>query len=244
MACDHSEIIAGIVSLAGATFSVRRMPRPSARAHPGDPRNVGQRDPLRRRQPLRPDLSRGDRHLPVLVHEGRLRRLTGRHDARLARSRRRARPRDRRSALPAGCDIPGSTEHWRMNGASHSPALSAGFRDRTLDFLFAHPKQQIRFLDAGTLAWPPVEAAALVRRLSRRSTLRRRLERRLPGCRLRSCVSQPTRMRPTPPSRTPRSRPPARATPTPSATSIPPSPTRRDRENGRRRPSSAAGPCP
>ena len=46
-----------------------------------------------------------------------------------------------------------------MNGAPHSPTLSAGFRDRTLDFLFAHPKQRIRFVDAETLEWLPVSAA-------------------------------------------------------------------------------------
>jgi polyhydroxybutyrate depolymerase len=161
MACDHSEIIAGIVSLAGGTFS--------------DPAACAARQPVHVLQ------IHGTSDNVILYNGGN---LSGRpYPGAIATSQSWATKDGCDGSLAAttlaaldlvggpdlesdvfryaaGCHLPGSAEHWRMNGAPHSPTLSAGFRDRTLDFLFAHPKQRIRFQDAETLAWPPVSAAA------------------------------------------------------------------------------------
>lgn len=160
MACDHSEVIAGIVSLAGATFA-----NPAACAA---------------RQPVHVLQVHGTADNVILYGGGS---LSGHpYPGAIATSQAWATNDGCDDSLvattagaldlvagaafetdilryAAGCDIPGSAEHWRMNGASHSPALSASFNDRTIDFLFAHPKQTIRFQDSATLSWPPVEAA-------------------------------------------------------------------------------------
>lgn len=161
MACDHPELIAGIVSLAGATFT--------------DPAACAAEQPVHVLQ------IHGTSDSVILYGGGN---LSGRpYPGAIATSQSWATKDGCNSSqvattlaaldlvggsdletdvlrYSAGCHLPGSAEHWRMNGASHSPALSAGFRDRTLDFLFAHPKQRIRFLDVETLTWPPVSAAA------------------------------------------------------------------------------------
>jgi polyhydroxybutyrate depolymerase len=160
MACDHSEIIAGIVSLAGATFA--------------DPAACAARQPVHVLQ------VHGTADNVILYGGGSL----GGHPypGAIATSRAWARNDGCNDSLvattvgaldlvagaaletdilryAAGCNIPGSAEHWRMNGASHSPAFSASFNDRTIDFLFAHPKQKIRFQNSTTLSWPAVDAA-------------------------------------------------------------------------------------
>lgn len=160
MACDHSEIIAGIVSLAGATYS--------------DPGACAARQPVHVLQ------IHGTSDNVIQYGGGSLSGRT--YPGAIATSESWAtkdgcESSSRRTTLAAldlvngpeletdvlryasGCAIPGSAEHWRMNGASHSPTLSASFKERTLDFLFAHPKQTIHFQDSETLAWPPVDAA-------------------------------------------------------------------------------------
>ncbi len=160
MACDHSEIIAGIVSLAGATFD--------------DPADCPALQPVHVLQ------IHGTSDNVILYNGGS---LSGNPypgaietstnwstndgcDPSLVRTTLGALDLVSGAALEtdvlrysAGCNIPGSAEHWRMNGAPHSPTLSASFNDLTIDFLFAHPKQKIRFVDSETLSWPPVEAA-------------------------------------------------------------------------------------
>ena len=160
MACDHSDLIAGIVSLAGATYA--------------DPAACGARGPVHVLQ------IHGTSDNVILYGGGS---LSGRaYPGAIATTQAWATNDGCDSSLvvttlgtldlvggpdletdvlryASRCDIPGSAEHWRINGASHSPALSAGFNDRTIDFLFAHPKQKVRFIDKVTLAWPPVEAA-------------------------------------------------------------------------------------
>lgn len=161
MACDHSEIIAGIISLAGGTFA--------------DPADCAALQPVHVLQ------IHGTSDSVILYNGGSLSgspypgavattqawATNDGCDPSLVRttlgaldlvSGAAAETDILRSA--AGCDIPGSAEHWRMNGAPHSPTLSASFNDRTIDFLFAHPKQKIRFLDSETLSWPPVAAAS------------------------------------------------------------------------------------
>ena len=160
MACDHSDIIAGIVSLAGATFA--------------DPAACV---PL---QPVHILEIHGTSDSVIQYNGGSLSGRT--YPGAIATSQTWAtkdacdstQVTTTLAALDlvggpdletdvlryaAGCNIPGSAEHWRMNGAPHSPTLSAGFKVRTIDFLFAHPKQSLRFQDSETLAWPPAQAA-------------------------------------------------------------------------------------
>jgi polyhydroxybutyrate depolymerase len=176
MACDHSRIIAGIVSLAGATFSD---PAACAASQPVHVLEIhGTSDNVI----LYGGGSLSGRSYPGAVATSQSWAAKNRCEASLVSTTLGALDLVGGSDLEtdvlrysAGCDIPGSAEHWRMNGASHSPTLSASFRDRTLDFLFAHPKQRIRFLDAETLAWPIVSAAVsydVYRAICPSSTLR------------------------------------------------------------------------
>lgn len=161
MACDHSGLIAGIVSLAGATFA-----DPSACAA---------------RQPVHVLQIHGTSDNVILYNGGN---LSGRPYPGANATSESWATKDGCDRTLVGttlgaldlvggpdleidvlryasrCHIPGSAEHWRMNGASHSPSLSAAFNDRTIDFLFAHPKQRIRFQDPQTLIWLAVFAAS------------------------------------------------------------------------------------
>lgn len=160
MACDHPDLIAGIVSLAGATYA--------------DPAACAARSPVHMLQ------IHGTSDNVILYGGGSLSGRT--YPGAIATSTTWATKDGCESSLvettlatldlvggpdletdvlryASGCHLEGSAEHWRVNGAPHSPALSAGFKTRTIDFLFAHPKQRVRFPDAATLAWPAVAAA-------------------------------------------------------------------------------------
>ncbi len=160
MACDHSGIIAAIVALAGATFFN------PADCGPLQPVHVleihGTADSV---VAYDGDYNNGVQ-FPGAIQTSQTWASYDGCNATLSTTRLGALdlmdpagPDTDIIRYTAGCNVPGSVEHWRINDGPHGPSLSSSFEGLTLDYLFAHPKQLIRLDGPSTLTWRAVSAA-------------------------------------------------------------------------------------
>lgn len=141
MACDHSELIAGIVSLAGATWSE------VAKCNPGAPVSV-----LQVHGTLDAVIKYGGGALRRATHAGAEKTvaLWGAKD-RCASAELRSTGADldlvsdlpgaetQREALE-GCPGGAAVELWRIRGGPHLPRFKPSWAGRMYDWLLAHPK--------------------------------------------------------------------------------------------------------
>jgi polyhydroxybutyrate depolymerase len=152
MACDHADVVAAIVSLAGATFAHPADCRPAAAVSvleihgtadeaiafdggnvslPGStkpmPRYPGAKETVKTwatYDGCDPAATRSPRHVDV--------------DADLPYA---GPPAEASIATWAGCRNGAAVELWTMPEGVHAPTISNAFPDAALDFLLAHPKR-------------------------------------------------------------------------------------------------------
>ena len=155
MACDHADLIAAIVSLAGASYGDR------AACHPSEPLAVleihGSDDAIVRvgGGNLKGLLAPGDVRLAdypsteaSLAAWAGYDGCTGRPDPKpgaldLDRVLRGANgPNETTISAYTGCVGGGSVELWMIEGGGHDPELTADFGATVIDFLLAHPKSR------------------------------------------------------------------------------------------------------
>jgi len=141
MACEHADLVAAIVSIAGATFA-----DPDACA-PDAPVSVlqihGDADEVI-------SYSGGDFPAPYPGALDSVATWAG-YDQCEAGPAPLAPPRDLEANLPGpestatafeGCAGGSAVELWTVGGGAHVPALSPSFPDQVVDWLYAHPKQR------------------------------------------------------------------------------------------------------
>lgn len=164
MACDHADVVASIGSLAGATYFDPAECTPATSVHVlqihgtndgvilyngGDIGGTAYPGAVQTSETwagydgcsLVPDSSAPPRDLDVGI----------------------AGAESTVSAYDADCALTGSAELWTIQGGSHSPQLSTGFRDGLVDFVLGHRKAGMEFTDKQTLRWSPLDWAASYR---------------------------------------------------------------------------------
>ncbi len=141
MAYEHSDVIAAVISLAGANHLERRDPPPSAvhvlQIHGTDDETIGFQG-----GEIQENRYPGAR--------GTVERWADYNDCRRPGVAREMRDLD--ASLPgfetgvlkfvAGCKRGGSAELWTISGGTHAPAVSETYGAQLVEWLLAHPKQR------------------------------------------------------------------------------------------------------
>lgn len=141
MACDHADVIAGIVSIAGATF------QDTTKCHPSGPVAV-----LQVHGTADKEVIYGGSTTAGDVYPGAAQTVTdwATYDGcattpdtsspNLDLDDQLAGAETTVSKFTSGCAKNGQVELWSIQGGSHIPSFSAAFDPDALDWLLAHPK--------------------------------------------------------------------------------------------------------
>ena len=140
MACDHADVIAAVVSLAGATWA------DPAKCHPSAPVAVLQIHGTKDTEVLYD----GKPSVPAYPSAKTTVESWATNDGCALTADTTGAPLDLDTSIPgaetqvakyaSGCKPGGHAELWTIQGGSHIPGFGDAFAPDVIDFLFAHPK--------------------------------------------------------------------------------------------------------